>query len=135
MKRLTNGSKALLVAGMLVAGSTAVTQTTAAQPTDVTGTLRFESGSEIPKGHIKLYLKDPASQSKMQELVAKTKLTSAGKFKSLVFTVSLPTNTSATPTQQIVARLERADGWLLARGSAKLRDDAPVDITLYKAMH
>lgn len=135
MKRQTNRRKALLAAGLLVAGSTAVTQTTAAQPTDITGTVRFESGAEIPKGHIKIFLRDPKSQTKMRELVAKTQLKSIGKFKSLVFSVSLPTNASATPTQQIVARLERADGWLLARGSAKLRKDAPVDITLYTAMY
>ncbi|GHB24392.1 hypothetical protein GCM10007094_10550 [Pseudovibrio japonicus] len=135
MKRQTNRHKALLAAGLLVAGSTAVTQTTAAQPTDVTGMLRFESGAEIPKGHIKIFLRDPESQPKMRELVAKTQVKSIGKFKSLTFSVTLPPNMSASPTQQIVARLERADGWLLARGSAKLKNDEAVDITLYTAMH
>ena len=42
---------------------------------------------------------------------------------------------AGAPTQQIVARLEREDGWLLARGSAQIEPGAPVEITLFTVMY
>ena len=37
--------------------------------------------------------------------------------------------------QQVVAELQRADGWLLARGSAQVEGDLAVEITLYTVMY
>jgi hypothetical protein len=34
-----------------------------------------------------------------------------------------------------VVRLERADGWLLARGSARIEAGAPVEVTLNTVMY
>jgi hypothetical protein len=36
---------------------------------------------------------------------------------------------------QIVARLERADGWLVARGSARFEAGSPVYVTLSAVMY
>jgi len=36
---------------------------------------------------------------------------------------------------RIVARLERADGWLLARGNAKVTVGMPADITLFRVIY
>lgn len=36
---------------------------------------------------------------------------------------------------EVEARLLRADGWLLARGSARLEPGTPLRITLYTALY
>jgi hypothetical protein len=42
----------------------------------------------------------------------------------------VPAPAIASPTLRIVARLERADGWLLARGSARFEAGAPLEVAL-----
>jgi hypothetical protein len=49
--------------------------------------------------------------------------------------LSPPASSTSSPTLRIVARLERADGWLLARGSAQLEAGAPVHVTLNVVMY
>ncbi|SDQ13696.1 hypothetical protein [Pseudovibrio sp. Tun.PSC04-5.I4] len=135
MKHLTNRRTVLLAAGLLVTGTATGAEAIAVQSTDISGTVQFEDNAVIPKGHIKIYLKDPAIQANARELATKTQIKSAGKSKTIAFSFSLPASAIASPTLQVVARMEREDGWLLARGSAKIEVDAPVEITLYTAMY
>lgn len=134
MKHLTSRRTALLAAGLLATGTAALTETVAAQSTDVSGTVKFQGGAVVPKGQIVIYLEDPAVPA-VKALAVKTQLKSDGGTKAIAFSLSLPASATASPTLQIVARLERGDGWLLARGSAKLKADTPVGITLNTVMY
>jgi hypothetical protein len=134
MKHLTSRRTALLAAGLLATGSAALTETVAAQSTDVSGTVKFEGGAVVPKGHIVIHLDDPAVPA-VKALAVKTQLKSDGGTKAIAFSLSLPASTTTSPTLLIVARLERGDGWLLARGSAKLKADTSVEITLNTVMY
>ena len=54
----------------------------------------------------------------------------------MAFDLPLPSPIPGTAPIEIVAVLERDDGWLLARGSAMIDEPgAPVTITLFKAMY
>lgn len=134
MKHPTSRRGALLAAGLLATSTAALTDTVAAQATDVSGTVKFQGDAVVPKGHIVIYPEDPAVP-KAAALAVKTQLKSDGGTKSIAFSFSLPAGATASPTLLIVARLERGDGWLLARGSAKLKADRPVEITLNTVMY
>jgi hypothetical protein len=134
MKHPTSRRAALLAAGLLAAGTTAFTQAAAAQSTDVSGTVKFQGDAVIPKGHLLIYLEDPAVRN-AGALAAKTQLKSDGGTKAIGFSLPLPASATASSTLLVVARLERGDGWLLARGSAKLRAGTPVEITLNTVMY
>jgi hypothetical protein len=134
MKHPTNFGTALLAAGLLTTGTAALTETAAAQSTDVSGTIKFQGDAVVPKGHIVIQLEGPAVRD-VKALAVKTPLNSDGGKKAIAFSVSLPASATASQPLLLVARLERADGWLLARGSAKLRADAPVDIILNTVMY
>jgi uncharacterized lipoprotein YbaY len=133
MKRPTDRRTVLMAAG--VAAVAAAAGPVAAQSTDVRGTVTFEGSATIPEGHIELYLEDPANHDKAQRRVAKTRIESNGKSKALAFSLSPRAGAASSPTLRIVARLERADGWLLARGSANLEAGSPVQVTLNTVMY
>ena len=133
MKRPTDRRTVLLAAG--VAAVAAAAGTVAAQSTDIRGTVTFEGGGVIPKGHLEIYLEDPAIQDKERRRAAKTSVKSDGGSKTIAFSLPLPASSTASPTLQIVARLERADGWLLARGSAQFEAGSPVYVTLNTVMY
>lgn len=122
---------------MLMAAGTAavfaVAGATAAQPTDIRGTVTFNGGAAIPKGHIEISLKDTASGKKAGGPATTAALESDGGARTIEFL--LPADPAASPTPEVVARLERADGWLLARGSAMVKPGAPVEITLHTVMY
>lgn len=121
---------------LMAAGAAAVAVTAgtvAAQSTDIRGAVTFEGGAVIPKGHLEIYLEDPAIQDKARRRTAKTRVKSDGGSKTIEF--SLPASSTASPTLQIVARLERADGWLIARGSTQLEAGSPVYVTLNVVMY
>jgi hypothetical protein len=134
MKQPTSRRAALLTAGLLATGSAALTQTVAAQSTDVRGTVKFQGDAVVPKGRIIIYLEGPAVRD-VKALAVKTELKSDGGTNAIAFSLPLPASAATLPTLLIVARLERADGWLLARGSAKLKADTPVEITLNTVMY
>jgi hypothetical protein len=134
MKHPTSPRSVLLAAGLLATGTAALTETVAAQTTDVNGTVKFQGDAVVPKGHIIIYPEDPAVPN-VGALAVKTKLKNDGGTKAIAFSLSLPASATASPTLQIVACLERGDGWLLARGSAKLKADTPVEITLNTVMY
>ena len=123
---------------LMAAGAAAVAATTraaAAQSTDIPapdihGAVTFVGGKAIPEGHLEIYLEDPAIQDSARRRAAKTSLKSEGGSKTIEFSLPLPASSTASPTLQVVARLERADGWLVARGSAQLEAGLPVHVTL-----
>jgi len=131
MKRVTVRGTRLLAAAVLAMFTTA--QTTVAQTSFVSGTVRFHSEKAIPKGQIEIFLKGLEKNAGAN--VVKTQLKSDGGSRAIAFSLELPVNLKSSPSQQIVARLERADGWLLARGSARFEIDTPVEITLNTVMY
>lgn len=128
MKRPTDRRTVLIGAGAaaLVVASGPV----AAQPADVRGTVTFQGGAAIPKGDLLIYLEDPAIQDSTRRRVAETTVKSDGRSKTLDFLLPQLNGADASPALRIVARLERQDGWLIARGSAQITTNAAVDVTL-----
>ncbi|MFE0014602.1 hypothetical protein ACFWXH_07145 [Mesorhizobium sp. NPDC059054] len=134
MKRPTNRRTVLMAAG--AAAVAAATATATAQSTDIRGTVTFKGNVAIPEGHLEIYLEDPASKNKTQRRTAETRVESNGGSKKLEFSLPLTASpAAASPTLQVVARLERADGWLVARGSAKVEAGSPVHVTLNTVMY
>jgi uncharacterized lipoprotein YbaY len=127
MKRATDRRTVLLTAG--VAAVAAAVGSVAAQPTDIRGAVTFEGGAVIPEGYLEIYLEDSAIRDNTRRRVAKTRIKSDGRNKTIAFSLSPPASATASSTLQIVARLERADGWLVARGSAPSAG-SPVHVTL-----
>ena len=128
MKRPTDRRTVLMAAG--VAAVAAAAGSVAAQSTDIRGAVTFEGGAVIPEGHLEIYLEDNARRR-----AAETRIKSDGKSKTMEFSLSPPASATASPTPQIVVRLERADGWLLARGSAQFEAGSPVYVTLNTVMY
>jgi uncharacterized lipoprotein YbaY len=132
MKRPTDRRTVLMAAG--AAAFAAATGTAAAQ-SDINGAVTFAGGFVIPQGQIEIYLEDPAIQDRVQRRIAETRVSSDGGSKTIGFSLTPPANSTASPTLQIVVRLERADGWLLARGSAQHSANAPVSVTLNEVIY
>jgi uncharacterized lipoprotein YbaY len=132
LMRPTDRRTVLAAAGVAVAAATVAA---AAQPKEISGTVTFESGKAIPEGRLNIHLEDRALQDKSQLDAAKTRIQSDGVSRSIAFSLPVPAGMTASATQQIVARLERADGHLLARGSAERGDGSPVSLTLNTVMY
>ena len=135
MKRPAIRRTTLLAAGM--AAFAAFAAPAFAETMDMRGTIRFENGAVIPKGRIQVYIDDPAAKNEVQRTAAGTGIESDGKSKSLDFVLppqASQTARAASPAE-IVARLEREDGWLLARGSAEIDPAGDISITLFTAMY
>jgi uncharacterized lipoprotein YbaY len=133
MRRPTNRRTVLLTAG--VASVAAAVGPVAAQSPDIRGAVMFEGGTVIPEGYLEIYLEDPATNDSARRRAAKTRIKSDGGSKSIAFFLPPPTNTTASPTLRIIARLERGDGWLVARGSARFEAGSPVNLTLNAVMY
>ncbi len=133
MKRVTDRRTVLIAAG--AAAVAAATLQAAAQSADMQGTVTFKGGAVIPKGRLEIYLEDPAIQDKSQLRKAKAQIESDGKSKAMEFSLAMPAGFNASPTQRIVARLEREDGWLLARGSAQVDQGSPAQIALKEVVY
>ena len=125
MKRPTTRRTVLMAAG--AAAVVAAAGTATAQSTDIRGEITFK-GDEI-------YLEDPAIKDKTQRRAAKTRVKSDGGSRTIEFSLPLTKSPTVSPTLQIVARLERADGWLVARGSARIEPGSPVHVTLKTVMY
>ena len=130
---MTDRRTVLMAAG--AAAVAAAAGTVAAQSTDIRGAVTFEGGEVIPEGNLEIYLKDPAIQDSARRRAAKTRLKSDGGSKTIEFSLPLSASSTVSPTLQIVARLERADGWLVARGSAQFEAGSPVYVTLNTVMY
>lgn len=127
MKRPTDRRTVLVAAG--VAAVAAAAGPAAAQSTDIRGTITFKGGAAIPKGRLEIYLENPALQGEARR-AAKTSIKSDGGSKAMDFSLPSPASSTTSSRLRIVARLERADGWLIARGSAKLETGSPVHVVL-----
>jgi uncharacterized lipoprotein YbaY len=128
MKQLTDRRSVLIAAGGAALAVT--TKRAAAQSADLSVTVSFKGGAVIPKGRLEIYLEDMAIQEKAHRRTAKTQIKSDGKSKTMAFSVAKPAHMAASPTLQIVARLKREDGWLLARGSAQADTGSPAQVAL-----
>jgi uncharacterized lipoprotein YbaY len=133
MKPRTDRRAVLVAAG--AAAVAAAAGTAHAQSTDIQGSVTFAGGAALPQGQLSIYLEDPAIQNSSARRIAKTRINSDGGSTLIGFSLSLPVEALSSPSLRVVARLERADGWLLARGSARFRTDAPIDVTLKAALY
>ncbi|MDD7911549.1 hypothetical protein PUV47_16585 [Pseudovibrio exalbescens] len=125
-----------LFASLLFSGLVSIGQPVNAQTQKISGTISFADQELIPEGSLKLYLKSTARPDSKTELETETPLESRGKTGTLAFVANLPEALEPTAPFQLIARLERADGWLLARGAASLKKpDMPQEITLYTVMY
>ncbi len=124
-KRPTDRRAVIIAAG---AAAVAAVGGVAAQSVGLHGRIILKGGAVIPEGRLEVYLDDPAVRDRAQQGSPRTSLKSDGKSATIHF--SVPTPAVASPTLRIVARLERADGWLLARGSARFEAGAPLEVAL-----
>jgi uncharacterized lipoprotein YbaY len=133
MKRPAGRRAVLIAAG--TAAIAAAAGPVVAQSADVRGTVVFAGGAAIPEGLIEIYLEDPAVPDKARRRAAETRIACDGKSKAVAFSLAPPAGLAASPTRRIVARLERADGWLLARGSAQAGDNSPALVALSAVLY
>lgn len=114
----------------------ALTGSGMAQPGDIRGAVSYEGGAAIPEGLLRIGFEDPALPDNGRQSATRVHVKSDGSARTIAFSVAAPPQlTAASPTLQIVAWLERADGWLLARGTAQMDDGVPVSITLNTVMY
>ncbi len=133
MKRPTDRRTVLMTVG--AAAVAAAASSVAAQSTDIRGAVAFESGAVIPKGHLEIYLEDTAVRDSARRRATETRIKSDGGSKAIAFSLTAPGSLGVSRTLRIVARLERADGWLVARGSTPLKAGEPVRVTLNPVMY
>jgi uncharacterized lipoprotein YbaY len=133
MKRPTDRRTVLMTAAAAAVAAAAVP--VAAQSTDIRGEVTYQGGTVIPEGHLEIYLEDPAIQDSARRRAAETRIESDGGSKAITFSMSPSASPTASPTLRIVARLERTDGWLVARGSAPFEAGSPVHVTLNTVLY
>ena len=107
----------------------------AAQSTEISGEVGFEGGAAIPEGTLDVYLEDPVVQEDAHRRVAEVRVESDGSSRTIAFSLPRLEGLDASPALRVVARLERADGWLLARGSARIDSGSPARVTLKPVMY
>ena len=123
---------------MLGVGAVLMARQAHSEPSpDIQVILTFEGGNQIPKGSIDIMLEDPAMADKTARQNMTWRVTSTGKDRKIAVPVPVPSPAARTGsgTAQIVAQMTRADGWLLARGSAGFQADQPIEITLHQVMY
>lgn len=116
---------------LIAAGAAAVAAAAApvaAQSAEIRGAITVAGGGVVPEGRVSIVLEDPGMGAGAR--LAETGIDSDGGSRTIAFTLSRPPGVAASPTLRLVARLERADGWLLARGSPAVGAAARVDVTL-----
>lgn len=131
MNRMTDRRRILFAATTAAAMAAGAVS---ARSADIQGTIAYEGGSEIPKGRIAIMVGGAAPQAASRAQDQQDRLKSDGGTKVIEFSLAAPSAAMAEG-QEIVVQLERDDGWLLARGSAIYKPDAPVQIILYTVMY
>lgn len=121
MVRMTDRRALLLAAG---GGLAAAASAGFAVGGEIRGVVEYEGGGPIPRGRLLIGQEDAGD-------APATRIDSDGKSASIAFSLV----DGATGGRRVVVRLERADGWLLARGSATPEPGRPVTVTLYAAMY
>lgn len=137
MKHLTS-RRNLLIAGLVAAGAAsgiATTEKAMADDQPLRGTVRFAEGAVLPKGNLRFHFEGLSGSEGAQQVPAVAIVESDGKTDRLSFALPLPGAAETVPVLLLVASLERSDGWLLARGTAKVRPGDPADITLYPVVY
>lgn len=129
--RHTDRRSLLMAAGLAVAAAAA--GPAAAEDAGLRGSVAFEGGGPIPEGTVTITLEDPAAPDAAPLADAATELRSDGTSERMDFL--LPAVAAASPTLEVVAHLERADGWLIARGSAGVDGRSPAHIVLHAAIY
>lgn len=131
MTRETKRRTVLMAAGAVAVA--AVAGPAAAQSAEIHGTITFEGGSTIPEGQLEIYLEDLAVKNKRR--AAQTRVDSNGGSKTIAFSLASSEPSVPSAPLRIVVRLERKDGWLLARGSARYQSGSPVKVALRTVMY
>ena len=106
-----------------------------AQSAEVRGRVTLEGGGAVPEGLLEVYFEDTADQDRARLRATKASIQSDGGSRAIDFSLSPPADPTTSPTLQIVARLERGDGWLLAGGSSRFEAGAPVSVALHAVMY
>lgn len=130
MKRLTHRRTILLAAATAAIAASAGADTP--HPTQIEVAVTFEGGGTIPKGELVVYLDGAVSGSAED---ARANAQSDGGSRQMNVLISLPLPADGPLPRQVVARLQRADGWLIARGSTQVQAGAPATITLHTVMY
>ena len=94
------------------------------------GIVTCEGGKAIPEGVLKVYLEDTTIRDASLRRIAQTQLESDGQSASLPFVLTPAAAVNGAASLEVVARLERPDGWLLARGSARFDASGQASVTL-----
>lgn len=131
---MTGETKRRLV--LMAAGTAAIAAVAGpigAQSAEIRGTITFDGGSAIPEGQLEIYVEEPGAKTKAR--AAQTRIASKGGLKTIAFALIPPEASAGSKPLRIIARLERADGWLLARGSTRYRSGAPVTVALQTVMY
>lgn len=116
--------RTLLITGTAAAALLLVGAPGTASSGDVHGTVTYAGGAVIPEGRLVIAPDGDGPATAAQ-------IPSDGKSTAIPF--EMPAGTASGG--QIVARLERADGWLLARGTASVETGGAVTIELFEAMY
>jgi hypothetical protein len=102
-----------------------------AEDQEIRGTVAFVGDTLIPKGQIRIRLEGLGDDTPRPE----AELASDGRATEVDFRILLPAAQGAGTGARIVGRLERKDGWLLARGSVQVRTDLPIALVLHTVMY
>ena len=131
MKRLARRRTILLAAATAAIAATAGADMP--HPTQIEVAIAYEGGGTIPKGELVVYLDGAASGPSGG---ARINAQSDGGSRQMNVLIALPPSATGGPLpRQVVARLQRTDGWLIARGSTQVQTGAPATITLHTVMY
>lgn len=127
-RRVKRIVRALL--GAVVAAAAAAPA--AATADEIRGAVFARDGGAVPAGDLAITLE--AADAPRRPL-AQTRGRSDGSARTVPFVLPQPSGAAAAGRLNVVVRLERADGWLLARGSAPLDADGKVRVALDPVMY
>ncbi|APX14044.1 hypothetical protein [Tateyamaria omphalii] len=128
-------NRSTMFVGMLMAGAAMLGGTAHAQAKDARAGVTYAGGQIIPAGRIEIFMEDTARPAQKRLGAQNVSIDSDGKSRQIEFPLTWLASTSVSPTLRIVAHLERDDGWLLARGSARIKAGRPISITLNRVMY
>ena len=128
----------ILVASVVTAAAATVVATTGNTMADeqvLHGRVSYMEGAALPKGRLRFHVEGLPGSASTKAIPLTADMVSDGKADRLSFSMSLPEGVETAPVVLLVVSLERPDGWLLARGTAKVRPGEPVDITLFEVVY
>jgi len=103
---------------------------------EIQGEVTYATGGAIPAGYLKIRLEDLSGSTKAQRRIAEVHVKSSGAAGSEPFILQAPrARLAGSAPLEVVVRLEREDGWLIARGSGRVRGTETVSVTLNTVMY